>query len=65
MMSRYLLTIGLILALMLAGIAVRRLYDRFAKRHPELGPFRQEGGGCGCCSQGSGCHGSEMCGTNR
>lgn len=63
MVTRYLLTIGLILGVMLAGIAVRQLYDRFARRHPELGPFRQEGGGCGGCSKGSGCHGSELCST--
>ena len=53
-MSRYLVAIGLILALMLGGLAVERLYRRFARRHPELGPFRQEGGGCsGNCGGGA------------
>jgi len=51
-LSRYLITIGLILLIMLAGIVVDRFYRLFARRHPELGPFRKEGGGCGgpCCS---------------
>jgi hypothetical protein len=51
-MSRYLVSIGLILLLLLGGIAVQRLYRRFAHRHPELGPFRDEGAGCGACSGG-------------
>lgn len=49
-MTTYLLTIGLIFALMLAGIGVDRLYRRFAARHPQLGPFRKNDGGCGCCA---------------
>jgi hypothetical protein len=48
-MSAYVVAVGLILALLLAGIGVDRLYRRFARRHPELGPFRGEGG-CGTCS---------------
>jgi hypothetical protein len=57
-MMAYLVTIGLILAIMLIGIGVQRYYERFARRHPELGPFRETGKGCGCCSAGSGCGGS-------
>jgi len=49
-MSTYLVTIGLIFALMLVGIAVDRLYRRFAARHPQLGPFRKNDGSCGCCA---------------
>jgi hypothetical protein len=48
--STYLVTIGLIFALMLAGIAVDRLYRRFAARNPQLGPFRKNDGSCGCCA---------------
>jgi hypothetical protein len=48
--STYLVTIGLIFTLMLAGIAVDRLYRRFAARHPQLGPFRKNDGRCGCCA---------------
>jgi hypothetical protein len=46
----YLVTIGLIFALLLAGIAVDRLYRDFAARHPQLGPFRKNDGACGCCA---------------
>jgi hypothetical protein len=53
-MTTYLLTIGLIFAILAGGIAVQNLYRRFAARHPELGPFRQEKA-CGSCSAGSGC----------
>lgn len=46
----------LILAVMVGWLYVQDLYDRFAKRHPELGPFRKQGG-CGdgscSCSQGA------------
>lgn len=56
-MLTYVVTIGLILVLLLAGIAVDRLYRGFARRHPELGPYRPEGGGCGGHCGGSGCGG--------
>jgi hypothetical protein len=49
-MTTYLLTIGLILILLMGWVVVQRAYRLFAQRHPELGPFRREGGGCGCCS---------------
>lgn len=57
-MGTYLLTIGLIFAIMLAGIGVDRVYRGFAARNPQLGPFRKSEG-CGSCSGGSGCSGSE------
>lgn len=53
-MATYLVTVGIIFAIMLAGIAVERLYRRFAAHNPQLGPFRDTGK-CGCCSAGSGC----------
>ncbi|MFN6960721.1 MAG: hypothetical protein ACK4N6_00635 [Rhodocyclaceae bacterium] len=49
-MTTYLVTILLVFALMLTGIAVDRLYRRFAARHPQLGPYRNGEGSCGCCS---------------
>jgi hypothetical protein len=55
--STYLITVALIFAIMLAGIAVDRLYRRFATRNPQLGPFRPEKPGCGSCSGGDGCGG--------
>ena len=63
-MTTYLVTIGLILAIMLFGIAVQRAYERFAQRHPELGPFRETGKGCGSCSAGNGCSGGS-CDSSR
>jgi hypothetical protein len=59
MMGKYLLAIGLIFAVLAGGIAVQNLYRRFAARHPELGPFREEKG-CGSCSAGNGC-GTSAC----
>ncbi len=57
-MKTYLITVGLILALMLVGLAVNRLYQRFARRNPQLGPFRDpDARGCGSCSGGSNCSG--------
>lgn len=62
-MSLYLTTIGLIFAIMLAGIGVERLYRAFAARNPQFGPFRKTDG-CGCCKAGSGCSGSDKsCGA--
>ncbi len=60
-MGTYLLVIGLIFLILLAGITVDRLYRLFAAKHPQLGPFRKPGGGCGSCSGGSGCSGKESC----
>jgi len=55
MIVTYVLTIGLILILMLGWILVQQSYKLFAHRHPELGPFRDENGGCGCCANKSSC----------
>lgn len=54
MMTTYLVTVGLIFTILLAGIAVERLYRGFAARNPQLGPFRDTSK-CGSCSAGSGC----------
>lgn len=54
-MKTYLVTIGLIFALATAGILVDRLYQRFARRNPALGPFRRNDGGCGCCAAKAAC----------
>ena len=53
-MATYLVTIGLIFAIMLGGIAVERLYRGFAAKNPQLGPFR-DNSKCGCRAAGSGC----------
>ena len=53
-MTKYLVAIVLIFAMLAGGIAVQALYRRFAARHPDLDPFREEKG-CGSCSAGTGC----------
>lgn len=55
-MRTYLVSIALIMGIGLIGILVDRLYRGFARRNPELGPFR-DNGKCGSCSGGSGCGG--------
>lgn len=55
-MGTYLVVVGLIFAIMLGGIAVERVYRRFARKNPQLGPFRKEGKqDCASCTAGSGC----------
>jgi len=53
-MTTYLVTIGLIFAIMLGGIGIERLYRGFAAKNPRLGPFRDTTK-CGSCKGGSGC----------
>ncbi len=49
----YLVTIGLLLALLLVWVVVEHFADVFAHRHPEFGPARKVGcGGCGNHCQG-------------
>lgn len=53
---KYLLAILLILVLMLGWIVVQSLARRFAQQHPEMGPVKEEGMGCGIncnCKKGS------------
>lgn len=47
MITKYLITVLIILGLMAGWIAVQHLSRLFAARHPEFGPAREEGGGCG------------------
>jgi len=44
----YVQTILIVMALMTAFILVRNAARRYAERHPEFGPLREEGEGCGC-----------------
>ena len=50
-MLKALLAAGVILLVLLGWTAVQQLARRFAARHPEFGPAREEGSGCG-----TGCH---------
>jgi hypothetical protein len=52
-----LLAAGLILLLLLAWIWVQQRARDFATRHPEFGPAKEEGSGCGtgCACTGGRC----------
>ena len=52
---RYLIAIGVVFFTLLAFILVERLYRRFAKCNPQLGPFRSRDGGCGGCAAAETC----------
>ena len=47
MILTYVITVLIILGLLAGWIGVQHLARLFAARHPELGPAREEGGGCG------------------
>jgi hypothetical protein len=54
-MLDYLLAVGLILLVLVGWILVQRAARIYAARHPEFGPAKEEGSGCGkgcSCSQG-------------
>jgi hypothetical protein len=56
MIAHFLLTIGVIFSIFLTGILVERIYRRFARRNPQLGPFRKEGKpDCFTCPTGGDC----------
>jgi hypothetical protein len=62
MITKYLLAMGVILLLLLGWITVQQLARLYARRHPEFGPAREEGGGCG---SHCGCHGGECRNKNQ
>ncbi len=62
-MSAYLITIALIFGVVMAGVLVDRVYREFARKNPQLGPFRDTDK-CGSCSGGSGCSG-KSCDSSR
>ena len=49
-MAKVLLASLIIFLVLAAWVTVERLYAAFAARHPELGPFRRNDGGCSCGS---------------
>ena len=55
-MGQYLIAMMLVPGLLLVWIIIQQLARRSAKLRPELGDYREEGGGCGksCgCSTGN------------
>jgi len=47
MFTTLITTVGLLMALMAAWIEIQRAARRMAEQHPESGPLRLVGGGCG------------------
>jgi len=50
------IAIAIILLLLIGWIIVQQLSCLYAKKHPEFGPAREEGGGCGSsclCNNGT------------
>ena len=47
MILKYIITVLIILGLLAGWITVQHLSRKFASRHPEFGPAREEGDGCG------------------
>ena len=58
MIIKIIIAITLIFSLLLGWLFVQSLARLYAKRHPELGPAREEGQGCGSIC---GCHDKGMC----
>jgi hypothetical protein len=57
-MLDYLIAMLAIPLLLISWLLVQQLVRRFALAHPEFGPPREEGGGCGkscSCSGGGSC----------
>lgn len=47
MAVKYLMAMGIVFLVMLTWVLVQHLARVVAARHPEWGPAREEGGGCG------------------
>jgi hypothetical protein len=60
-MNTYLSAVLIIFAVFAAWLGVQHLARVFARRHPEFGPAREEGGGCGSCC---GCANRDTCPTS-
>jgi hypothetical protein len=58
MISKMVIAVVSILILLLGWLLVQQLARLFARNHPELGPAREEGQGCGTSC---GCHGKGSC----
>ena len=55
-MLDYLIGMGLVPILLLGWLVVQSITRRYSRMHPEFGPHREEGSGCGkscMCSGGS------------
>jgi hypothetical protein len=61
MIYQYLVAVIAMPALLLAWLLVQQAARRFAAAHPEFGPAREEGGGCG---SSCGCASNRSCKRN-
>lgn len=60
MLGKLIVTFGLIFIVLLGGILVDRLYARFKRGNPNLGPFRDKEK-CGCCAAKEACNDRSSC----
>jgi len=58
-LTKYLVAMSLIFVALLFWIFVQKLSKKIAAQHPEFGPAREEGGGCG--SGSCNCSNKESC----
>ena len=58
-------TIALLLALMMVWIEVQRMARQVAEQHPEAGPLRLVGGGCGGQGHGADAQGEKAAVTHK
>ncbi len=57
-MANYLIAMGGVALLLIGWVMVQHLARLYARRHPEFGPAREEGSGCGkscLCASGGQC----------
>jgi hypothetical protein len=55
-MVDFIIAVGLILLLLIGWIFIQQLSRHYAQQHPQFGPPREEGSGCGkscLCSNGN------------
>jgi len=61
-MLDYLLATGLILLVLVGWILIQQGARNFAARHPQFGPAKEEGSGCGA---GCSCSSRDQCNKGR
>ncbi len=59
MLSKYLIAMTVVPLLLIMWLVVQRITKHFSMTHPEFGPHREEGGGCGSSCSCSGTKKSE------
>ncbi len=61
-MLDYLIALIIFPTLLMGWLVVQNMSRRFASAHPQFGPAREEGGGCG---KSCGCSGKSACKKDR